>query len=71
MTAVNLSNDLIEKAKKYAHVYNRSTPKQIEYWASIGRVAEDNPDLPYAFIKDILLAMEEKPVPFDLTELDD
>ncbi|PQQ34980.1 hypothetical protein CE143_10055 [Photorhabdus luminescens] len=30
--------------------------KQIEHWTKIGRIAEDNPDLPYSFILDSLLA---------------
>jgi len=34
-------------------------PRQIEYWSRIGKVAEENPDLPYAFIKEMLLAIEE------------
>jgi hypothetical protein len=34
-------------------------PKQIEYWAKIGRIAEDNPDLPFSLINEILLAKSE------------
>ncbi len=56
---VNLSQDLVDKARKYASVYSRSVPKQIEHWAKLGRIAEENPDLPYSFIRDILLAKEE------------
>ena len=67
-TAVKLSGDIILEAKKYANVYSRSVSKQIEHWAKIGRIAEENPDLPYDFIKDILISMEEmktgKPVPY-------
>ncbi len=59
MTTINLPDDLVEKAKQYASIYHRSTPKQIEYWAKIGKIAEENPDLPYGFIKDILLALAE------------
>ena len=59
MTSVKLSDDLVNKAKQYASVYSRSVPKQIEHWVKIGRIAEDNPDLPYEFIKDILIAEEE------------
>ena len=70
MTTVNLSDDLVEKAKKYGNVFNRSTPKQIEYWAKIGQIAEENPDLPYQFIQEALLAMDEPSMPFDLSELD-
>ncbi len=59
MTTINLPDDLVEKAKKYANVYSRSTPKQIEYWAKIGKLAEENPDLPYEFVQQILLAMQD------------
>jgi hypothetical protein len=41
-------------------VQNRSTPKQIEHWAKVGRIVEQNPDLTYDFIKGLLLAMEEE-----------
>ncbi len=34
-------------------------PKQIEHWAKIGRIAEDNPDLTFSFINEILLAKAE------------
>jgi hypothetical protein len=66
--AVKLSNDIILEAHKYAAVFSRSVPKQIEHWAKIGRTAEENPDLPYAFLKDILLSLEEmkneEPLPY-------
>lgn len=34
-----------------ANACNRSTPKQIERWANIGKIMDDNPDLPYDFVK--------------------
>jgi hypothetical protein len=40
-------------------VYGRSIPWQIEFWSRVGRIAEENPDLPNAFIKEILLAKNE------------
>ncbi len=52
---VKLSDNIIKEARRYGAVYSRSTPKQIEYWITIGKIAEENPDLPYNFIKDILL----------------
>ena len=58
-TTIKLSDDLINEAKRHAAVYSRSTPKQIEYWSRIGKIAEENPDLPYSFIQDILLAQQE------------
>ncbi|MCF6775604.1 ParD-like family protein [Thiotrichales bacterium 19X7-9] len=54
-----LSDELIELAKIRGEVEHRSSAKQIEYWATIGRIAEDNPDLPYSFIKDSLIAKAE------------
>ena len=66
--AVKLSGDIIVEANKYAAVFSRSVPKQIEHWVKIGRIAEENPDLPYSFIKDILISLEEmkteKPSPY-------
>jgi hypothetical protein len=59
-TSVKLSNDLVQEAKRHAEVSHRSVPKQIEYWSRIGKIAEENPDLPYAFIHDILLSLEEE-----------
>lgn len=56
---IRLSNKLIKQAEKYAHINMRTVPKQIEYWAMLGRCAEDNPDLSLEFIKDCLLAQEE------------
>lgn len=50
---------MINEARHYGEIYSRSTPKQIEYWVRIGKIAEENPDLPYSFIKDILLAKQE------------
>jgi len=58
-TTIKLSDDLLAEAKRYAEVYSRSTPKQIEYWSRIGKIVEENPDLPYSFIKDILIAQQE------------
>ena len=59
---INLADELVNEAKRYGQIYSRSTPKQIEYWAHIGKIAEDNPNLPYCFIKDILLAKAESEV---------
>lgn len=57
---VKLSESLVEQAKRYAHIHHRSLPKQIEYWSRIGKIAEENPDLPYAMIRDILIADQEE-----------
>lgn len=58
-TTIKLSETLVTDAKKYGSVYSRSVPKQIEYWSRIGKIAEENPDLTYNIIKDILVAQKE------------
>jgi hypothetical protein len=57
--AMKLSDELVNAAKPYATAMQRSVPKQIEYWARIGKAAEDNPDLPLGFIVDTLVGIEE------------
>ena len=41
---------------------NRSLAGQIEHWAKIGRIAEENPDLTYDLIRSILIAQQEAQV---------
>jgi hypothetical protein len=57
--ALKLSDELIDLAKPHAAAMQRSIPKQIEYWARLGKVVEDNPELPLQFIQDTLLGLEE------------
>lgn len=59
---VKLSETLVDQAKRYAAIQHRSVPKQIEYWSQIGKIAEENPDLPFTVIRDILIADREEPV---------
>jgi hypothetical protein len=58
-TAVKLSETIVSEARIISKALNRSVAGQIEYWATIGRIAEENPDLTYDFIKDILIAQQE------------
>ena len=58
-TAVRVSNDLVNEAKIYSKVDKRSITGQIEHWARIGKCAEENPDLTYNAIKDILIGVAE------------
>ncbi|MBW6511293.1 MAG: ParD-like family protein [Desulfuromonadaceae bacterium] len=58
--SVRLDQDLIEKATIMAKALNRTTPKQIEHWAKIGKMMEDNPDLPYEFVRQAIIAKAEK-----------
>lgn len=59
---VKLSEGLVAQAKRHAQIQHRSVPKQIEYWSQIGKIAEENPDLPFAMIRDILIADQEEVV---------
>ncbi len=61
-TALKLSDELIELTKPHAVANHRSVPKQIEYWARLGKAAEDNPELPIQLIKNTLLAVAETDV---------
>ncbi len=58
-TAVRISEKLVRNARLYSAVDNRSVTGQIEHWARIGKCAEENPDLTYALIKEILIGLEE------------
>lgn len=56
---VKLSESLVENAKHYAAIQYRSVPKQIGYWSQLGKIAEENPDLPFSVIREILIADQE------------
>lgn len=58
-TVIRISDDLANDAKSRSNVEKRSLTSQIEYWAKIGKIAEDNPELPFSFIREILIAQEE------------
>ncbi len=58
-TAVKISDNLVIKAKIKSKIFKRSIAGQIEYWASIGQIIEENPDLPLPFIQEILVAKEQ------------
>ena len=57
--AVGLDRKLVKIARIHSIVESRSVPKQIEYWARIGQIAEENPDLSYNAIKSILFGRED------------
>ena len=59
---VKLSETLVENAKRFGAIEHRSVPKQIEYCSQIGKIAAENPDLPFSVIRDILIADQEEPV---------
>ena len=58
-TAVRITDDLVRDAKIYSKIDKRSLTGQIEHWARIGKCAEENPDLTYSLIKEILIGLAE------------
>jgi hypothetical protein len=57
--AVRVSKDLVKEAKIFSKIDKRSVTGQIEHWARIGKCAEENPDLTYSLIKEILIGLAE------------
>jgi hypothetical protein len=57
--SIRLDEDLVNEVRVSAEVAIRSVPKQIEHWVRIGRMVEDNPELSYNLIMDILRAEAE------------
>ena len=58
-TAVRVSDELVREARIFSKIDQRSLTGQIEYWAKIGKCVEENPDLTYSLIKDILIGLVE------------
>lgn len=56
---VQLSENLVQQAKVFGNIEHRSVPKQIEYWSQIGKLAQENPDLTFSLIREILIADQE------------
>ncbi|MGP7732882.1 TA system antitoxin ParD family protein [Oceanimonas smirnovii] len=57
--SIRLSDDLLVSIEHTASSTGRSPSEQLKYWVAIGRTAEDNPDLPFSFIKDAIAAGQE------------
>ena len=58
-TAVKISDELIAQARIKSKIFKRSIAGQIEYWAQIGKIIEENLDLPLPFIQDVLVGKEQ------------
>ena len=50
---------MVRVLKARAKASKRSLSEQIKYYAHLGIVAKDNPDLPMAFIEGVLEGLEE------------
>ena len=60
-TPVKLADHIVEDAKKIAAIEHRSVPKQIEFYYQIARTAEENPDLSFQLVRELLKAKSEEP----------
>lgn len=58
--SIRIEQELFERASIMAKAYSRTAPKQIEHWAKIGEIMEDNPDLTYEFVRQALISKAEK-----------
>jgi hypothetical protein len=58
-TAVRISEELADEAKRFGRIDHRSLAGQIEHWARMGKCAEENPDLSYSLIKELLIGLDE------------
>jgi len=59
---VKLSDELVEDAKRIAAVEHRSVPRQIEFYFRMALIAEENPDLSFSLIREIMKADAEDAV---------
>ncbi len=57
---VKLAENLVADAKRIAAVEHRSVPKQIEFYFRMALIAEENPDLSFSLIREILKADAEE-----------
>ena len=57
--AIRLDERIINAAKVAAHAQNRTIPKQVEYWARVGRISQENPDWTYEIIQGVLQGLAD------------
>ena len=56
---VRIDKSLYEQAKNEAKAEHRTIAGQIEFWATVGKAAIDNPELPVDFVVQALASMKE------------
>lgn len=70
-SSVRLDSKLVDEAAVRGKALSRTMPKQIEHWAKVGKMMEDNPDLPYEFVKQAAISKAEldaeKTEPYDFS----
>ena len=68
-TQTKISPKLYREAAIEAQANNITVDEQVILCAKVGKAALDNPDLPAAAIKDILIAKKQVSEPFSLREI--
>ena len=58
-TSLRLSDDLVKRISARARAHRRTLTNQVEEYITVAMEVEDNPDLPYSFIKETIEAREE------------
>ena len=58
-TSIRIDQKLYDQARSEAVSEHRTIAGQIEYWAKVGRIALDNPDLPASFVAESLASLAE------------
>ncbi|WP_228769074.1 hypothetical protein [Limnohabitans sp. 2KL-3] len=58
---VDIHDGLYSQAKAYAVAERQTIAEQINLWAMVGKAGLDNPDLPTAFVRDLIVARRQNP----------
>lgn len=62
--SVRINDVFYEEARSQAKAELRSIPNQIEYWARIGKMSLENPELSVEVIKELMVAKNQESQPF-------
>lgn len=63
---IEVDQQLYQDAAAAAAQNHITVDEQIDMWARVGRTALDNPDMPVAAIKDLIVASKQQSEPFVL-----
>jgi len=58
-TSLRLHEDIVKRVSARAKAHRRTLTNQIEEYIMIAMDVEENPDLPYSFVKETIEAKEE------------
>jgi len=66
--SIRIDDAFYQEAKSQAKAEFRSIPNQVEYWARIGKIALENPELSIEAIQGLLVARHQEAEPFEFRE---